>query len=81
MRVNTHPFQKSLALPQSDRAELVGLLLCNLADDSDEDAGEVEKEWAAELDRCLDRIEAGQAKWHEPAPHCREWKRPVLLPW
>lgn len=49
----------ALALPEDERAQVAAALVASLDGDVDRDA---EVKWAAEIERRLSRIEAGQAK-------------------
>lgn len=53
-------FDAALALDEDDRATLVAKLVESLDGELDTDA---EAAWAAEIERRLAKIEAGQAKW------------------
>lgn len=52
-------FEAALALPEEDRGRLAEKLVQSLDRDVDPDA---EEAWAAEIERRLDRIDAGQSK-------------------
>lgn len=53
--------QEALALPLSDRAEVASQLLASLKDETGDDPAEVEKAWAAEVDRRGRRVLAGES--------------------
>ena len=52
-------FDAALALPEEDRGRLAEKLVQSLDQDADPDA---EEAWAAEIERRLARIDAGQSK-------------------
>jgi putative addiction module component (TIGR02574 family) len=64
MSISQQLVEQSLALSPDERAELAEMLLESLDDDTGQSEGS-DVEWANELDRRVDRIEAGEAVWHE----------------
>jgi putative addiction module component (TIGR02574 family) len=60
--------QEALKLPQSERADVAAELLASLDDEPMEDPTEVEKAWAAEIERRARRVLAGESAgspWEE----------------
>lgn len=57
---DTRVLADALALPEVQRARVAAALVASLDGDVDRDAG---MHWGAEIERRLNRIEAGQAKW------------------
>ena len=53
-------FDAALALDENNRAQLAAKLVESLDGEVDADA---EEAWAAEIERRLSKIDAGQAKW------------------
>ena len=51
--------EEALQLPERARADLAGQLILSLHPDAEPD---IEKAWAAEVDRRLDHFEAGKVK-------------------
>jgi putative addiction module component (TIGR02574 family) len=60
--------QEVLKLPQRDRADVAAELLASLDDEPAEDPEEVERAWAAEIERRARRVLAGESggvPWEE----------------
>ena len=53
--------REALALPVSDRADVVAQLLASLDDAPAEDQAEVEAAWAAEIERRATRVMSGES--------------------
>lgn len=49
-----------LALPESERAEIAAALLASIGPEPEVDQDAVDRAWAAELKRRIDRIDAGE---------------------
>lgn len=49
-----------LALPESERAEIAAALLASVGPEPEADQAAVDRAWAAELKRRIDRIDSGE---------------------
>ena len=68
-------YEKASTLPESDRADLAGLLLESLEDHRDSDA---EEAWANEIERRMADYRAGRIKtisWQEVRAHLHRHDR------
>jgi putative addiction module component (TIGR02574 family) len=54
--------QEALKLPRRDRADVAAELLASLDDEVNEDSQELEKVWAAEIERRARRVLAGDSE-------------------
>lgn len=51
---------QALALPESERAEIAAALLASIGPEPEADQEAVDRAWAAELKRRIDRIDSGE---------------------
>jgi putative addiction module component (TIGR02574 family) len=51
---------QALALPESERAEVAAALLASIGPEPEHDQEAVDRAWAAELKRRIDRVESGE---------------------
>lgn len=68
-------YEAAAQLPETDRAELAGLLLESIEDPSDEG---VEEAWAREIERRMDEYRAGRVKtiaWSDVRAHLHRAER------